>query len=104
MPLSNSTLASGEASAESASAKSRVPASMTDCPGKNFRVAGFGVCSVRISIPWMWRFAPLPARERESHAWRSSFLEWPSASTLGKHQNLARRFVAEDVSDDFRQI
>src|SRR5438067_5385511 len=64
MPLSNSALASGEASADSASAKSRVPDSMTTCSGRNLRVAGFGVCSVRISMAAMWRLSPLPARER----------------------------------------
>src|SRR5439155_18297227 len=54
MPLSNSAWASGEASADFASAKSRVPASMTVCPGRNLRVAGLGVCSVRISMAAMW--------------------------------------------------
>src|SRR5437867_8305807 len=39
---------------------------MTVWPGRNLRVAGFGVCSVRISMAGMWRLAPLPARE-----WRS---------------------------------
>src|SRR3954463_361546 len=55
MTLSNNALASGEATALSASAKSRVPASITVCPGRNLRVAGLGVCSVRISMPAMWR-------------------------------------------------
>jgi hypothetical protein len=31
-----------------------VPASMTVFSGRNLRVAGFGVCSVRISIRAMW--------------------------------------------------
>src|SRR5438477_1846749 len=56
MPLSNSALASGEASALLASAKSRVPASITLWPGRNLRVAGLGVCSVRISMAAMWPY------------------------------------------------
>ena len=51
--------ASGEASAASASAKSRVPASMTVWPGRNLRVAGLGVCSVRISMGAMWPCRPV---------------------------------------------
>src|SRR5581483_5172885 len=54
MPLSNRARASGEASADSASAKSRVPESSTGWPGRNLRVAGLGVCSVRISMALMW--------------------------------------------------
>src|SRR5437868_8958099 len=61
MPLSNSALASGEACALSASAKSRVPESITS-PGRNLRVAGLGVCSVRISISAMWPSAPFRSR------------------------------------------
>src|SRR5437764_11281933 len=57
MPLSNKALASGEPSALSESAKSRVPASTTVWPGRNLRVAGFGVCSVRISMGAMWAAA-----------------------------------------------
>src|SRR5256885_14516803 len=52
--LANSAAASGEASAPSASAKSRVPASITVWPGRNLRVAGLGVCSVWISMSAMW--------------------------------------------------
>src|SRR5881394_2590741 len=50
----NRAPASGEASALCASAKSRVPASITTWSGRNLRVAGLGVGSVRISISWMW--------------------------------------------------
>src|SRR5690242_9085457 len=64
MPLSNKASASGEATALSASAKSRVPASMTFCPGRNLRVAGLGVCSVRISISAMWAPRRLGSRRR----------------------------------------
>src|SRR5688500_5719766 len=54
MPVANKAEASGEASAESRSAKSRLPASITVSPGRNLRVAGLGVCSVRISMGLMW--------------------------------------------------
>src|SRR5215210_3234776 len=68
MPLSNSALASGDACALSASAKSRVPASITVCPGRNLRVAGLGVCSVRISISAMWSRDALRSRTK---GWRA---------------------------------
>ena len=45
--------ASGEASASSGEAKSRVPDVMTGCPGRNFRVAGFGVISVSMNMQGM---------------------------------------------------
>src|SRR5918993_959883 len=54
MPVANRAEASGEASAVSRSAKSRLPASITVSPGRNLRVAGLGVCSVRISMEVMW--------------------------------------------------
>ena len=44
----------GVASASSASAKSRVPASITACPGRNLSVAGLGVVSVSISMGATW--------------------------------------------------
>ena len=47
----------------SASGKSRVPASITVWPGRNLRVAGLGVCSVRISICAMWPESPIASRE-----------------------------------------
>src|SRR5687768_8155960 len=53
-PVSNSADASGEDCAVSASGKSRLPASITGCPGRNLRVAGLGVCSVRINMLPMW--------------------------------------------------
>src|SRR3546814_11719772 len=49
-PRVKSAVASGEAAASSGLAKSRVPASMTGRPGRNFRVAGLGVDSVSISM------------------------------------------------------
>ena len=44
--IANSRSASGERAAEPASVKLAVPDSITAQPGRNFRVAGFGVCSV----------------------------------------------------------
>src|SRR5690348_1001008 len=72
MPLSNKALASGEASAVSASAKSRVPASMTVWPGRNLRVEGFGVCSVRISMGAMWAAEAVRSRRRPVTEGRSA--------------------------------
>src|SRR3990170_4870216 len=68
MPVANKAEASGEASAESRSAKSRLPASITVSPGRNLRVAGLGVCSVRISMRVMWS----PRRTRSSAKRRRS--------------------------------
>src|SRR6185503_4991152 len=68
MPLSNKALASGEARADWASARSRVPESMTVCPGRNLRVAGFGVCSVRISMGVMWSRDALQSRTKRRRA------------------------------------
>src|SRR5438309_3925906 len=53
-PVEKIASASGEAPASSAAAKSRVPASITFCPGRNFRVEGLGVVSVWISMRPMW--------------------------------------------------
>src|SRR4029079_12219324 len=64
MLLSNSAEASGDASALSASAKSRVPASITVWPGRNLRVAGLGVCSVWISMCAMWSRDGLQSRTK----------------------------------------
>ena len=47
----NSLFARGEGPAVSAVAKSIVPFSMTTRPGRNFRVEGFGVCSVWMNKP-----------------------------------------------------
>jgi hypothetical protein len=52
--VSNSASASGDASADSRSGKSRVPESITTSPARNLRVVGLGVCSVRISMGAMW--------------------------------------------------
>src|SRR6185369_15170658 len=66
-PLANKAAASGEASALSESGKSRVPASITAWPGRNLRVAGLGVCSVRICMTVMWAGDPVQSRtERRS--------------------------------------
>ena len=46
----NSRSASGERAAERDSVKLAVPDPMTAQPGRNFRVAGFGVCSVWMNI------------------------------------------------------
>jgi hypothetical protein len=37
--------------------------SVTAWPGRNLRVAGFGVSAVLISMAAMWPFTPFPARE-----------------------------------------
>src|SRR6476646_8839030 len=68
MPLSNRALASGDVTALSASAKSRVPASITICPGRNLRVEGLGVCSVRISMRAMWSRDALQSRTKRRSA------------------------------------
>src|SRR4029453_4829070 len=81
VPLSNKALASGDESADSASAKSRVPASITVWPGRNLRVAGFGVCSVRISTVAMWSCGRL----RSSTEWRRS-CDHPAADGHGDDQ------------------
>jgi hypothetical protein len=67
-PVANSPAASGEAAADASSGKSRVPASITAKPGRNLRVAGLGVCSVRISMGLMWsrRQARSSAERRRS--------------------------------------
>src|ERR687891_967164 len=52
---SNRRRASGEDSALAGSVKSTTPRAMTSRPGRNFRVAGFGVCSVWMNI---LRFLP----------------------------------------------
>src|SRR5687768_14706795 len=54
IPIANSAAARGEASAASPFGKSRLPSSITVCPGRNLRVAGLGVCSVWINIKPMW--------------------------------------------------
>src|SRR4051812_7537134 len=41
---------------------------MTGCPGRNLRVAGFGVCSVRISMGAMW---PHRALRSSAKGWRA---------------------------------
>src|SRR6266851_520761 len=46
----NSRSASGERAADRESVKLAVPDAMTVQPGRNFRVAGFGVCSVWMNI------------------------------------------------------
>src|SRR5438132_4430482 len=46
----NSRSASGERAADRESVKLAVPDAMTAQPGRNFRVAGFGVCSVWMNI------------------------------------------------------
>ena len=50
--------ASGEAAAASAVGKSAVPAGITAWPGRNFKVAGFGVDSV-----WINMAAPIAAED-----------------------------------------
>src|ERR687892_1049897 len=67
---SNRRRASGEDSALAGSVKSTTPRAMTSRPGRNFRVAGFGVCSVWMN---MVRFLPdsrtigsAPIRARQS--------------------------------------
>src|SRR4051812_19179043 len=75
--MANRRWASGESVAPAASRASKVPSGMTTRPGRNLRVAGFGVASVWMNIglvlssrfkagrgcgralariPWMWRF------------------------------------------------
>ena len=61
-PNEKSALASGDASASSGLAKSRVPASITARPGRNLSVAGLGVDSVSISMGCMWDADALCAR------------------------------------------
>src|SRR3954454_13326562 len=68
MPLWKSAAASGDASADSPSAKSRVPASITVWPGKNLRVAGLGVCSVWISMAGMWSRDQFQSRTKRRRA------------------------------------
>src|SRR3546814_9538154 len=46
----NRRSASGERAAEAASGKLAVPAGRTSRPGRNFSVAGLGVCSVWINM------------------------------------------------------
>jgi hypothetical protein len=53
-PVEKMAWASGEASASSGVAKSRVPLAITVSPGRNFRVRGLGVVSVWISMGSMW--------------------------------------------------
>src|SRR5687768_6406543 len=57
-PVEKRASASGEASASSGLAKSRVPLSITRSPGRNLRVAGLGVVSVWISMAFMWPRRP----------------------------------------------
>src|SRR3546814_2388679 len=52
--LEKSASASGETSASSGVAKSRVPDSMTWRPGRNLSVAGLGVISVSMSMSSIW--------------------------------------------------
>ena len=47
---SNRRRASGELAARSGSVKSSTPRAVTSRPGRNFRLAGFGVCSVWMNI------------------------------------------------------
>src|SRR3954465_13562274 len=68
-PVAKIASASGDASASGGVAKSRVPASITRSPGRNFSVAGLGVGSVWISMAPMWA-----APWRESSAPRADCL------------------------------
>src|SRR3712207_5577334 len=61
-PVEKIASASGEASASSGAAKSRVPWSITIWPGMNLRVAGLGVVSVWISMDGMWAGALVRSR------------------------------------------
>src|SRR4051794_17363596 len=51
--MPNSRVASGEASASSSLVASNVPSGSTTRPGRNFRVAGFGVASVWMNIGYL---------------------------------------------------
>src|SRR4029079_1831922 len=121
MTLSNKARASGEASADSGSGKSRVPASMTGWPGRNLRVAGLGVCSVRISMGAMWPSGPFQSRTKgrsagddpsgDSHpdgeadqrnppfAWTHRFRAWIDHAAAGDHR-LGQMPATNPVEDD----
>src|SRR5829696_8436210 len=91
-PVEKIAAASGEASASSGVAKSRVPASITRRPGRNLRVAGLGVVSVWISMADMWaagrRGSSVPAQRKMLG---DAFLEdqRPLRPNIGEEQHLA---------------
>src|ERR1700730_7560024 len=71
--ISNSRSASGDLAATSRFGRSSVPSGSTVRPGRNFRVAGFGVVSVWMNIAW----SPSPSRVQgppsQDHAIHGSF-------------------------------